>query len=255
MKLNILFFSLLILLASCGGQQLDNTASTSVAPIQASNKYRCSKTSHKIDIDGNLLEKDWLRVPWMNKLLPMTVDKKDREAYDTVVKTLWDENYFYVAAKLNDLHILATLQQRDTQLYKDDVFEIFIDPDGDGNDYYEIEINALATVWDLKLSKSPIVGGKANSKWNIKGLRKAVSVEGDVKKSNQEDASWTIELAIPWAAFKERRPKHMEEWRMNFTRIDWDKRREVPALWTWSPLGKPHNFHQPQKWGYVQFIN
>jgi len=31
--------------------------------------------------------------------------------------------------------------------------QIFLDPDGDNHLYYEIEINALGTVWDLLMAK------------------------------------------------------------------------------------------------------
>lgn len=32
---------------------------------------------------------------------------------------------------------------------QDNDFEVFLDPDGDNHNYYEIEINAHNTVWDL----------------------------------------------------------------------------------------------------------
>lgn len=66
---------------------------------------------------------------------------------------LWDEDYFYVAADLEEPHIWANLKQRDTVIFYDNDFEAFIDPQGDNHRYYEYEMNALNTIWDLLLAK------------------------------------------------------------------------------------------------------
>ena len=63
---------------------------------------------------------------------------------------LWDDEYFYFAAELIEDQIWATLTERDSVIFYDNDFEIFIDPDGDSHQYYEFEINALNTVWDLR---------------------------------------------------------------------------------------------------------
>ncbi|CEN48597.1 hypothetical protein CCAN2_1920045 [Capnocytophaga canimorsus] len=47
----------------------------------------------------------------------------------------------------------ATLKERDTVIFHNNDFEIFLDPDNDSHNYYEFEINALNTVWDLFLTK------------------------------------------------------------------------------------------------------
>jgi hypothetical protein len=36
-------------------------------------------------------------------------------------------------------------------IFLDNDFEVFIDPDGDNWMYYELEVNALAQIWDLLL--------------------------------------------------------------------------------------------------------
>ena len=87
---------------------------------------------------------------------------------------LWDDGFFYVGAELEDPHVWATLAKRDTVIYNDNDFEVFIDPDGDNHEYYEFEMNALNTVWDLQLSKPYKDGGRAVETWNIEGLRTAV---------------------------------------------------------------------------------
>ena len=84
---------------------------------------------------------------------------------------LYDDNYFYFAAELDEPHVWATLTDRDAVIYHDNDFEVFIDPDGDNHLYYELEINALGTEWDLLLVKPYRDGGPAINAWDIQGLQ------------------------------------------------------------------------------------
>lgn len=65
-------------------------------------------------------------------------DRKPRPRFRTRVKMLWDDNYFYMGAEMEEPHVWATLTERDSIIYRDNDFEVFIDPDGDNHNYYEI---------------------------------------------------------------------------------------------------------------------
>ena len=84
---------------------------------------------------------------------------------------LWDDAYFYIGAELEEPHVWATLTEHDSVIFHDNDFEVFIDPDGDNHEYYEFEINALGTYWDLLLPKPYRDGGKADNSWEIPGLK------------------------------------------------------------------------------------
>ena len=58
-------------------------------------------------------------------------DKKPRPRFRTRAKMLWDDQFFYVAAELEEPHVWATLTKHDSVIFHDNDFEIFIDPDGD----------------------------------------------------------------------------------------------------------------------------
>ena len=75
-------------------------------------------------------------------------------ALPTRVKMLWDDTFFYVGAELEEPHVWATLTEHDSVIFHDNDFEVFIDPDGDNHEYYEFEINALSTFWDLFLPEA-----------------------------------------------------------------------------------------------------
>jgi hypothetical protein len=158
-------------------------------------------------------------------------------------------------------------------IFQDNDFEVFIDPDGDTHGYFEIEINALKTVWDLLLIQPYRDGGPAIHGWDIAGLRTAVDLRGTINRPDDVDGGWSIEIAIPWTMLAEgaprrARPRAGDQWRVNFSRVEWqldardggyskrlDPRTGKPLPednWVWSPQGAI-NMHMPERWGVVQF--
>jgi len=133
--------------------------------------------------------------------------------------------------------------------------------------YFEFEINALNTSWDLFLPKPYREGGKADNSWDIPGLQTAVAIDGTLNNPADRDRAWTVEIAIPWTAYASRtpavtRPAPGDEWRVNFSRVEWQTEirggRYVKIAgrpednWVWSPQGEI-NMHIPDRWGYVRF--
>ena len=180
---------------------------------------------------------------------------------------LWDDQYFYIGASLEEPHVWGTLTQHDAVIFQDNDFEIFLDPDGDNHEYYELEINALNTEWDLFLKKPYRDGGPAVNEWEIPGLKTAVHVEGTLNDPRDKDKFWSVEFAIPWKALAEYAhrpspPHDGDQWRINFSRVEWQheleggKYRKVPNTkednWVWSPQGVI-DMHRPESWGIVQF--
>ncbi len=55
---------------------------------------------------------------------------------------------------------------------------MFIDPDGDTHGFYEFEMNAFNTVWDLLLAMSYRDKGRAIDAWDIAGQKSAVKIYG-----------------------------------------------------------------------------
>lgn len=235
--------------------------------------YLCYKTSNPINIDGLIDDLEWGDVNWSESFVDIEGDKKPLPTYKTHVKMAWDEDYFYVAAELNEPNVWANLKQRDTVIFYDNDFEVFIDPQGDNHRYYEFEMNALNTIWDLLIAKPYRDGAPAINAWDIKGLKSAVAIYGTINDSSDKDDKWTLEIAFPWEVLKQcapeqRKPKNGEQWRVNFSRVNWDVKAEKGAYakcidpetgksypehnWVWSPQGVVA-MHQPETWGYVQF--
>ncbi len=231
--------------------------------------YVCVRAEQPIVMDGKLDDKAWLDAPWTDDFVDILGGRKPPPRFRTRAKMLWDDTYFYVAAELAEPHVWGTLTKHDSVIFQDNDFEVFIDPDGDNHEYYEIEINALNTEWDLLLEKPYRDGGPAVDAWEIPGLKTATHVNGRINDPNGEDESWTVELAIPWAALKPRAnrpapPRAGDQWRVNFSRVEWEqthddkKYTKTPKStrdednWVWSPQGVI-DMHRPATWGFVQF--
>ncbi len=229
--------------------------------------YVCYRARKPIVIDGKLDDEAWKDAPWTDDFVDIEGTAKPVPRFRTRVKMLHDDRYFYIAAELEEPHVWATLTQHDSVIFQDNDFEVFIDPNSDNHEYYEFEMNALNTTWDLLLPRPYKDGGKAVNSWEIPGMKSAVHVHGTLNDPRDRDRGWTLELAFPWSvlgelAYQDMPPTNGSQWRVNFSRVEWKheinngKYRRQKDLrednWVWSPQGVV-NMHRPETCGYVQF--
>jgi len=231
--------------------------------------YICYKAD-QITIDGNLDENSWESAEWTNDFVDIEGKLKPLPLHRTRAKMLWGDNYLYIAAELTEPHIWAKLKQRDTVIFYDNDFEVFIDPDGDTHEYMEFEMNAYNTLWDIVLTKPYRDNGRVVNAWNINGIITAVNLHGTINDPSDSDDKWVIELAFPLNVLTEfgDTPADGTQWRINFSRVNWQteiengnyKKAVDPKTgerypeynWVWSPQGLV-NMHYPETWGYLQF--
>lgn len=233
------------------------------------------RTATPLAVDGRLDEPAWLNVVWSDPFVDIEGQHRPAPRHLTRMKMLWDDEFFYVAAEMDEPDLWGTLTERDSVIFRDHDFEVFIDPDGDTHNYYELEVNVLGTEWDLMLGKPYRDGGPARNEWDIPGLRVGIEARGTINRPGDRDEGWTIEIAMPWSALREfapgqRAPGAGEQWRVNFSRVEWqldvvnggyvkrvDRTTGEPLAednWVWSPQGAI-NMHMPERWGYAQFSN
>jgi hypothetical protein len=264
---------LILLVLSAFRIEGDTVAATSDAQDPVPRRYVCMRAPSPPAIDGRLDDAAWSAAAWTADFVDIEGDVRPRPSLRTRAKLLWDDDWLYIAGEIEEPHVWGTLTERDAVIFHDDDFEVFIDPDGDTHQYYEIEINAFGTVWDLLLVKPYRDGGPAIDAWDIAGLRSAVHIAGTLNDPSDGDTGWTVELAIPWSILEEtapdgKPPRPGDTWRINFSRVDWDMRidagtyakvtdrstgRPLPEHnWVWSPQGAI-DMHRPELWGMVQF--
>jgi hypothetical protein len=265
---------LIISLLSCSETPKKNEGTLlSLPPEPHPESYVVYRTSAAVNPDGHLDEKAWSSVPWTNYFLDIEGTVRPVPRLKTHAKMLWDDSNLYIAAELEEPHVWANLRQRDTVVFYDNDFEVFIDPDGDTHAYYELEVNALGTAWDLLLLKPYRDGGPAVTGWDIAGLKVGTHIDGTINNPADIDKGWSVELMIPLSALKEcagrgRLPEAGDQWRIGFSRVEWRtiieegiyKKEINPKTgrpfpednWVWSPQGRI-NMHMPEMWGFLQF--
>lgn len=230
------------------------------------NGYLCHYATNGINVDGNLDDADWARAAWTSDFVDIVGPAKPKPRFRTRAKMLWDDNYLYVCAEIEEPHVWATLTNHDSVIFRDPDFEVFIDPKGSTHNYYEFEMNALNTCWDLRLDKPYLDRGKPHNEWDIPGLKTAVHVRGTINNPSDVDQGWDVEIAFPWKVLEAYAdhsgpPTEGEQWRIDFSRVEWQisitnnvyQKKHMPEdNWVWSPTGVV-DMHRPEMWGRLQF--
>jgi hypothetical protein len=200
-------------------------------------RYRCCRTRTPIEIDGDLSKPCWQKAARSPRFVDMVTGRPGY--FDTRAAALWDDTAFYVAFWIEEPFVEAALKERDSLVFNENDIEVFIDG---GDSYYEFEINALGTVYEVfflwqdahraggrfdvpefnPLARRALsFGGNydrtgntfwkgthprgnrwAFLDWDFPGLRSGVRVDGKINDPTVIDKGWTVELAFPWAGMK-----------------------------------------------------
>lgn len=239
--------------------------------------YNCPRAAGPITIDGKLDDVAWQSAPWSDWFIDIqgetTSDTRQPlpvPRFKTRMKMLWDDDHLYFAAEMEEPHVWGTLKNKNDIIYRDNDFEIFIDPDGDTTNYYEFEVNALGTIMELTMDKPYHEKGNYTLGTNLPGLKSAVHIDGTLNDPRDIDRGWSVEVAIPWndlqryAGAMACPPKVGDAWRINFSRVQWKheivegkyvkvpKEKSPEDNWVWSPIGRI-DMHRPERWGVVRF--
>ncbi len=240
-----------LLLTSCSSVELkDNSGLPSL---------NVPKADTAPQIDGKLDDPAWAKAAVINGLRPCRGGKYQEkiDKVPTTIRLLWDENYLYVAYECTDNDIVATMTERDSLLYQEDVCEVFIDPKGDGRQYFEVQVSPNNVIFDIMhlATDEPRYTEQMRftedfcksdrwvfTEWNMDGLKTATV---------RTEKGWNCEIAIPAKHIMKRKAKGKDklepcELRANFMRYDHQpnsktgKRDLVHMNWAPVQFGCPH---------------
>jgi hypothetical protein len=252
--------------------------------------YTAHRVSAPLEIDGRLDEESWRQAPRSPRFVDLISGQPT--IHDTRAAVLWDDECLYVGFWVEEPFVQATLTERDSPVWTENDVELFIA----GKDaYYEFEINPLGTIYEalfvwedayerVGFSRAPEfsrnaegfkpwngVGFEAHPRgsrlgffrWDLPGLRAAVSVDGTINDNSDRDRGWTAEIAIPWTGLKwlaqgdgrALPPRDGDVWRMDLSRFN--MYREAPPAndsggWAWSAHGI-WDSHVPELFPYIHF--
>ncbi len=230
--------------------------------------YVIYRATGSIVIDGNIEEKAWQDAKWLDAFVDHQYPYAPPPWKTTRVKMIYDDQYIYIAARLQEENVWAHLSKRDAIVYYDNDFEIFLDPTANGINYFEFELNALNTMFDMWHEVDNWRGAYADPAFDSKGTRHAVGVNGTLNYHYDTDNGWCVEAKIPLKELKEWNSRMQvpvrrgDTWRFNFSRVQYMHvyTQLFPYLLPYSPcedwvLGPTDtgDLHIPELWPVAVF--
>jgi hypothetical protein len=205
------------------------------------------------EVTGDGSAAAWAKAAW-EPLVPRPARNADARADKTQVKVLYSGKGLYCLMQGDDKVVTATMTEDFADLWKEDVFEVFLWPDEKTPLYFEYEISPLGRELPILVPnfKGKFFGWRP---WHYEGdrkIKKATSVQGGTKTSGSSATGWTAEFFIPHALLlplENVPPQPGAVWRANFYRMDYDGGQT--ASWDWSRVGP--SFHDIQNFGVLVF--
>jgi hypothetical protein len=178
------------------------------------------------------------------------------ERYSTEFRALWSPTGLYIRFDSVDPQPWNTMTKRDDHLWEEEVVEIFLDLDGSGRNYAEIEISPANVICDVRMVRaSP--DKLSDLSWNHEGLESRIL---------RTEKGWTATAFLPWSGFRSLSPEAARiqmppsagtAWRFNVYRIERPGGPKEPAkdalFAAWSPTGQP-SFHVPAAFREFRFV-
>jgi hypothetical protein len=213
----------------------------------------CRWASGPIKIDGTLDEPAWQKAQVLKDFAAYWEHRPAKTA--TRARLLWDENYIYFAAEMEDSDLYADVTQRNGMTWLNDVFELFFKPSDKKLAYYEFQVNAANTQLELFLPSRGSGGYQRFAPLTRFGMESAVKLEGTLNNPADKDKAWTVEGRIPLSAFltSGAKPQPSTKWRFALCRYDYSVAFEHVETSSTAPLTQP-DFHRYEDYGELTFV-
>jgi len=227
-------------------------ASTPSREIQNADSVYTVAKSDDFTVTGDGSNKNWEKAAW----LPLT-QRRPAEidlSRVTKVKMLYSPTGVYCLFDCPDQKITANMEADFSDLWLQDVVEVFFWTDEASPTYFEYEISPLN--YELPILISNYNGDLV--RWQPfhydadRQTKHAVKVRGGEQKPNAAISGWTAEFFIPYKLLRPLnniQPKSGTKWRANFYRIDYDEERS--KNWSWQLTER--NFHDYLRFGTLLF--
>ena len=225
--------------------------------------------AENIVIDGIPNEKSWNAAPGydlgvttsaMNYKHPsLAKHYGDKTLAATQAKLLYDKDFLYVSAVMQDDDIIA-YGKRDQQIHctEGDVFEIFLKPEN-ANHYWEIHITPAghcAVLFYPSRGYHFLPGIVMPSTRPLKKIKYKAAVNGTLNNNKDIDRSWSVEAAIPLAELAAAGVPFdaQNQWRILFGRYNFSKYQTLCELTSFPELSKI-DFHIHEEYGKGKIKN
>lgn len=224
--------------------------------VRPPTEFNCRFTEQTIQIDGLASDLAWQTADEIDAFhVPWLAEGPRASRTKTKARLLWDRDYLYFFAEMEDRDLFADVKEKDGLLWNNDVFELFFKPADDKPGYYEFQVNAAGASLDMFLP-SKDAGGyprfKDDGKFDFKS---AVKLKGTLNERTDKDEGWSVEGRLAWGDFLRTggRPEVNESWKFTLCRYDYAMEFDEPELSAVAPLMK-RNFHALEDYASLKFL-
>ncbi len=244
------------LLALVCGFAVSASAAAPGQPLVIPDYFECPRATGVIKVDGKADEPAWAKAVVIQSFVTFWQNRPGKTK--TKARLLWDDEYLYFHAEMEDADLYADERQTNGRIWENDVFELFFKPSEQKNAYYEFQINPLNAQFHTFLPSRGYGGMRRalsqpdDGKFNLKT---AVVLDGTLNNWHDDDKGWSVEGRIPWKDFHRTggAPKLGDVWRFALCRYDYSKNFEQPDLTSCAPLAFS-SFHRYEDYCRLKFV-
>ncbi|NOY81028.1 MAG: hypothetical protein GXP31_08485 [Kiritimatiellaeota bacterium] len=210
--------------------------STAQLPTGPRKAAKAARLQGKLTIDGRLDEAAWKAAPEHTRFEKTGLRERRiiPEDTQTSFRVLYDDATLYFGIrcrepKMGELTVKAA-DKHDAAMWSDDDVELFIDPVGDRNEYYQFAVNSRGTQVDLYMIERGNTGKRYSAVWQAETYR--------------GDDFWSVEIALPFAALFQRPSESWcENWVFSISRT------RTPAPRYYSQFSPGNKYHDIDSFG------
>ena len=153
---------------------------------------------------------------------------------------LYSKNGLYVLMDATDRKLTATMSEDFMDLWKEDVFEVFLwtdERDPSTSSTRSRRSIASCRSWCRTSAESSWAGGRGTTRATGRSARRPASAAAR-RSRGADEQGWRAEFFIPFELLNPLRnvpPKPGTRWRANFYRMDHDGGKRTQ--WDWAPVG------------------
>jgi hypothetical protein len=220
-------------------------------PAQTDERPRLTvRSTEDFEVTGTGDHVAWKKVNWV------TLRRRQPEShiYDAQFKMLYSNTGLYFLMDGTDRKLTATMNEDFMDLWKEDVFEVFLWTDERYPLYFEYEISPLNRELPIMVPNFGVqsYGWRPWHYEKTRLTRKATSIRGGPREPHASIEGWRAEFFIPYELLKPLLsvpPRPGTKWHANFYRVDYDDGKTTQ--WEWARVGT--SFHEYQKFGELVF--
>jgi hypothetical protein len=186
---------------------------------------------------------------------PRSTDHRPR----TEAALLYDDEALHVLFRVEDRYVRSVHTAYDSDTYKDSCVELFLQPPGRAG-YFALEVNA-GGAFSLRFIEDPTRTANRFAKWSMvsAGLARQVRISHSmpdmVDPERPDPQEWWVEVSWPFQVMEAYAGPigavGGQRWRGNaFKCAD---QTSHPHWASWAPIGVALNFHQPSRFGSLEY--